>query len=58
VGDSDFDIERPVDETVIHLSGDVDAASAYRLREEIFDLIDSGHVQIVLSLDDVTFVDA
>jgi anti-anti-sigma factor len=58
VGDSDSDIDRPVDETVIHLMGEVDAASAYKLREEIFDLIDSGRVEIVLSLDDVTFIDS
>jgi len=51
-------VEERGEVTVVRASGDLDVATAPRLREQVVRLIAGGRNQIVLDLDDVDFVDS
>jgi anti-sigma B factor antagonist len=40
------------------VSGEIDLFSAPQLKERIAQLIDEGHVQLVINLEDVSFMDS
>jgi anti-sigma B factor antagonist len=44
--------------SVIAVSGEVDVATAPRLREQLVDLVNHGHHRIVVSLEGVEFLDS
>lgn len=44
--------------TVVRAAGDLDVATAPRLREQVIRLVSDGHRDIVLDLDAVDFVDS
>ncbi len=51
-------VEERGDSTVVRAGGDLDVATAPRLREEVIRLITAGQTNIVLDLDLVAFVDS
>ncbi len=46
------------DRTVIKVTGEVDAASADRLRNAIIEVIDGGQAQVTVDMRDVSFMDS
>lgn len=44
--------------TVVAVSGELDVYGAPRLREQLIDLINDGSCEIVVDLDEVTFIDS
>lgn len=43
---------------IMHIDGDIDVATAPRLRTELSRVIGEGHTEIVLDLSDVAFLDS
>lgn len=46
------------DIAVIHISGRLDAATSQAMRKLLNDTITEGHVQVIINLKDVSFVDS
>lgn len=56
--DLGLDLTEQEGSAVLRVSGEVDVASAPRLRERIVAMVAEGHRRIVLDLDDVDFLDS
>lgn len=56
--DLGLDLTQRDGSAVLAVSGEVDVASAPRLRERIVAVVAEGHRRIVLDLDDVDFLDS
>jgi anti-sigma B factor antagonist len=58
--ESPLSVEKLVesDRTVVGVSGEVDAASADRLRNAIIEVIDGGQPQVAVDMRDVSFMDS
>jgi anti-sigma B factor antagonist len=56
--DTTINVESRGDWTLVAIGGEVDVASAPRLRECLVDLIAGGATQVVLDLDEVDFLDS
>ncbi|MEY2474320.1 MAG: anti-sigma factor antagonist [Actinomycetota bacterium] len=46
------------DQTVVEVTGEVDAASADILRNAIFEVIDGGQSRVIVDMTDVSFMDS
>jgi anti-sigma B factor antagonist len=46
------------DAAIVDVSGEIDIATAPRLKEQLSGAVDEGHTSIVVDLNDVTFVDS
>jgi len=44
--------------TVLAVSGEIDIATAPSLREKLHSLLAEGHMQLIIDLDEVTFLDS
>jgi anti-sigma B factor antagonist len=44
--------------TVVDVAGEVDVYTAPKLREQLVTLVDSGHVDIIVNMADVEFLDS
>lgn len=46
------------DHTVVQVSGEVDAATSDTLRAAIFDVIEAGQTNVVVNMNEVSFIDS
>src|SRR6187549_1195243 len=44
--------------TIAAISGEIDVATAPRLREQLIELVTDGHVRLIVDLDAVDFIDS
>jgi anti-sigma B factor antagonist len=56
----DFDINHHLEDeiAVVELSGWIEISSAPRLRETVIELIDEGHLHLILDMSAVVFIDS
>ena len=51
-------VQEQGDWTVLAVSGEIDIATAPSLREKLHSLLADGHANLIIDLDDVTFLDS
>jgi anti-sigma B factor antagonist len=56
--DTSFDVAELDGWAVVTVTGEVDVASAPRLREQLIGLVSDGRIKLVLDLDSVDFLDS
>jgi anti-sigma B factor antagonist len=53
-----LDVREVADWTIVDVKGEVDLYTSPRLREKIVELVEDGHIRIVVGLEDVSFLDS
>jgi len=56
--DLGLDVRQEGEWTVLAVSGEIDIATAPSLREKLHSLLAEGHLQLIIDLDEVTFLDS
>lgn len=56
--ETSFTVQIDIEGTVVRVSGDLDVMAAPRLREQFADLVRRGHYDVVVDLDEVSFLDS
>lgn len=51
-----FDVERDAERVTVHLSGEIDIANVWRLRESLVALDDEAVHEVLIDLSEVTFI--